>query len=153
MDKKDKVIGVIMKSLMPTCCSILLIITIVSPESSFGADITAENLTIINESDPVVCFFRGEALFNESRYNESIEAYNKAIELNQSYKDAWHRKGRALRSLEKYNDSIDAYDRAIDLDPNWTWPWSGKANTFYKMAKYNESIMACAKANELVCRQ
>ena len=43
--------------------------------------IAGGNVTIINESDPVYWFNKGEALLNFSEYNESIEAFNKAIEL------------------------------------------------------------------------
>jgi len=34
----------------------------------------------------------GDLLFNLSKYNESIEAYNKSIGLNQSFASAWTKK-------------------------------------------------------------
>ena len=36
---------------------------------------------------------KGDLLLNQGRYNEAIDAYNKSIELNQSYAAAWKQKG------------------------------------------------------------
>jgi tetratricopeptide (TPR) repeat protein len=94
-----------------------LLIVVGVIENSAASGVVADNLSNINASDPVAWYNKGEALYNLSKYNESLEAYNKAIELNQSYAAAWSRKGAALRGLGKYNESLKAYDRAIELDP------------------------------------
>ena len=60
-----------------------------------GRNHTTINKTI-NESDPIDWYNEGDALFNSGQYNESIEAYNRAIELNKSYTEAWIGEGFAL---------------------------------------------------------
>jgi len=52
-------------------------------------------------------FNKGDLLLNLGKYNESIEAYNKSIELNQSFATAWKQKGNALLNLTKYNASLE----------------------------------------------
>jgi len=68
--------------------SILLLTMLVAIENAAADNVTAENLSDINESDPVAWYNKGEALLNLSKYNESIEAFNEAIELHKSYVEA-----------------------------------------------------------------
>jgi len=45
---------------------------------------------------------KGDLLLNSGKYDEAIEAFNRALELNQSYVDAWIHKGVALFSIGNY---------------------------------------------------
>jgi tetratricopeptide (TPR) repeat protein len=53
--------------------------------ASINNTTTDENHIAINESDPVYWYNKDEVLLNSGRYNESIDAYNEAIELNHSF--------------------------------------------------------------------
>ena len=78
-------------------------------------------------------FNKGDSLLNLGKYNESIDAYNKAIELNQSYAVAWKQKGNALLNLTKYNESLECYNEAIRLDPDYAMAWNNKGNALNDM--------------------
>jgi tetratricopeptide (TPR) repeat protein len=86
----------------------------------------------INESDPVYWYNLGERLLNldelnrSDRMNESIAAFNKAIELNTTYVEAWDRKGFVLSFLD-CAEAIKAFDKALEIDPNYVYSWSNKA--------------------------
>ena len=41
-------------------------------------------------------FIKGIALSEQERYDEAIQAYSKAIEINPNYAEAWVNKGYAL---------------------------------------------------------
>ena len=56
---------------------------------------------------------KGNSFFFENKFNESIEAFDKAIELNPQYDVAWNNKGLALNKRGEYNLAIKAYDKAI----------------------------------------
>ena len=73
--------------------SLLLLILVLAIENAAADNVTSENHSVINESDPVAWYNKGDVLLNLSKYNESIEAFNKAIELNQSYVEAWRQQG------------------------------------------------------------
>ena len=85
-------------------------------------------------------FNKGDLLLNSGKYNESIEAYNKAIELNQSYAVAWSHKGDALLNLSLFNESLDSYDKAIKLDPNFALAECCKGLALYLQGKYDDAI-------------
>jgi tetratricopeptide (TPR) repeat protein len=57
---------------------------------------------------------KGDAFFAQGKYNESIEAYNKAIELSPNA-DVWNAKGDAFFAQGKYDESNKAYDMASRL--------------------------------------
>ncbi len=56
-------------------------------------------------------------LKDEQHYEQAIAFYDKAIELNDNYDDAWNNKGNVLDDLGQYDDAIGCYDRAIEIKP------------------------------------
>jgi tetratricopeptide (TPR) repeat protein len=58
---------------------------------------------------------KGIELLSLGKINESIQAFDKAIEINPLCVDAWNNKGVALSALKRYNESIQAFDKAIEL--------------------------------------
>jgi tetratricopeptide (TPR) repeat protein len=96
--------------------------------------------TMINESDDVYWFQTGNDLYNASEYNEAIEAYDMAIELNQSYAEAWNNKGSALSDLGKYSEAEKAYRKAVEITPNYAQAWYNIGTIQKRLGKYNESI-------------
>ena len=47
--------------------------------------------------------------------DEAIECFDKTIEIDLKYTDAWHAKRLALGKLEKYKDAKKYYDKAYQL--------------------------------------
>src|SRR5512136_761726 len=74
-------------------------------------------------------FSKGNALFNQSKYNEAIQAYDKAIELNPQFALSWNGKGNSFNAQGKLDEAIQAYDKAIEIDPQYTTAWTNKGKT------------------------
>lgn len=94
-------------------------------------------------------FTKGNLLLNSGKYDESIEAYNKSIELNQEVAAAWKQKGNAFLNLTKYNESLKCYNKAIKLDPKYVAAWYNKGIALYDLGKYEEAIQAYDEAIRL----
>jgi len=60
------------------------------------------------------------------KQEEAIEAYNKAIEINPKYADAWYNKGVTLVQLERQEEAIKAFDKAIEIYPKYAGAWNNK---------------------------
>jgi tetratricopeptide (TPR) repeat protein len=60
---------------------------------------------------------KGNAHLNFGRYNDAVNCYEKAIEMNPYLVDAWKKKGLALRYLGMYKESVECYDKAIRICP------------------------------------
>jgi|GEM_PF-1693680 len=133
----------------------LAALVLVSLGISSSKDITADdienekpNLRAMNESDPAYWLVEGEALLNSGRYNESIAPFDKAIEIDSQYADAWNKKGIALfYGMLRYDESLECYDQAIKLDSSNPDYWYNKGNVLsYGLLRYEESLEYYDKA-------
>jgi len=49
------------------------------------------------------------------KYNEALECYNKALEINPRYAEAWNNKGNVYSIMEKYNEASKCFMIALSL--------------------------------------
>lgn len=94
-------------------------------------------------------FNKGDLLLNLGENIEAIDAYNKAIELNQSYVVAWSHRGNALLNLSEYQESLKCYNKAIEIDPQYPNAWNNKGAALERLGKYDEAIEAFNEAIQL----
>ena len=60
---------------------------------------------------------KGVAFFRLGRYEEALEAFDRAIELQPDYALTWWYKGVVLNELGRYEKALEACDRVIELQP------------------------------------
>lgn len=70
-------------------------------------------------------FNEGVALMNQNKYDAALQAFDKAIEINPQYVEAWAGRGWALYGSGKYYETLQAYDQAIELNPYYADAWAG----------------------------
>lgn len=61
------------------------------------------------------CSTKGKALLKLGKYNESIEAFNTAIELSPNDGIQWFNKGKALQALNRTTEANEAFAKANEL--------------------------------------
>ena len=66
----------------------------------------------------------------ENKFDKAIEAFSKAIEIDNQYADAYYNLGYAYQLQGNHEKAIEEFDKAINIDPN---------NRDYKEAK-NRSL-------------
>ncbi len=77
----------------------------------------------------------GLALYNQSRYDEALQAYDKAIEIDPQCAEAWFNKGNALDKQSAYESAIKAYEKAIKINPQLSAAWINKGLTLRHQRK------------------
>ncbi len=88
--------------------------------------------------------------FGEKReYVKAIENYDRALELDPKYLDAWYNKGLALSNLKKYEEALTCYDRALELDPKYLEAWNNKGQLLKQLGRKDEAEKCFQKAKEL----
>ena len=92
---------------------------------------------------------QGNALFFESRYDDAIAAYDKAIQLDPDLYEAWFGKASSLMVQQHYDDALDAYHRALELNPESVEAWFGRGTVLRKLQRLKEAIAAYEKASTL----
>jgi len=113
-----------------------------------GNDISEADFTV-SDNDVITWTAKGNALYYQAKYDEALQAYEKAIELDPNSANAWTGKGNALAYLARYDESLQAYEKAIELNPNFSYAWTGKGTALAYLAKYDEALQAYEKAIEL----
>ena len=93
---------------------------------------------------------KGTAFNALGEYNKSIQACDKAIEIDPKHVKAWLNKGNALNALGKYDEAIQAYDKAIEIDPNDANAWNNKGVALKSLGRNTDAETAFAKAKGLV---
>jgi tetratricopeptide (TPR) repeat protein len=83
------------------------------------------------------------------RYEEAIECYNRAIELNSSNEGILNNKGACLLHLGRDVEALECFNKAIELNPSYDKAWHNKEDCLEKLEKYEEAIECCDKLIEL----
>ena len=108
----------------------------------------ARSTTELKES--AVNYFNIAYSFGEKgEHVKAIENYDKAIELNPNYEEAWYNKGWRLGKLERYEEAVACYDKVIELNPNDEEAWFNKGNEFGELERHEEAVACYDKAIEL----
>ncbi|WP_288695305.1 tetratricopeptide repeat protein [uncultured Brachyspira sp.] len=78
-----------------------------------------------------------------------MKDYDKAIELDSDYSDAYNNRGIVKNILGKYEEAIKDYDKAIELNPNNGAFYNNRGVSKENLEEYNEALKDYKKALEL----
>ncbi|MFZ3113749.1 MAG: tetratricopeptide repeat protein [Methanothrix sp.] len=88
-------------------------------------------------------------LYSNGSLEESLQAVDKAIQIDPESSRAWIGRGNALLSLEKYSDSKEAYERAVEVlngsleeGPEDAEAWWLKAESLDNLGRSDEALQA-----------
>jgi len=60
------------------------------------------------------------------KYNEALQYFNKALELDPNYVKALAGKGYTLDRLKEYDEALKCYDKALKIEPQNAELWNYK---------------------------
>ena len=91
---------------------------------------------------------RGRTLLALERYEEGLDAYAKASQLDPKLVDAFFylEKAGVLYQLRRYEESLSACDEIIQVDPLFVEGYVGKAEVLFELGRYSEALAACEQA-------
>ncbi|HEY3403641.1 MAG TPA: tetratricopeptide repeat protein [Ohtaekwangia sp.] len=76
----------------------------------------------------------GITMFRDGNYQGAIKSYDKALELNPNYSDAYFHRGTAYLNDFKFDEAVKDFDKAIELEPLYMEAISNRA--FARLRKY-----------------
>src|SRR5215831_8359714 len=92
---------------------------------------------------------KGNEFYYNKEYDKAIECYDKILEIDSKYIDAWYNKGLSFDNLEKYYEAIECYDKILEIDPKDAGTWDRKASSLGFLGKHNEAIECYDKVLEI----
>lgn len=100
------------------------------------------------QSAPGYCYL-AEAYYKIEKYNDSIEACQKAIMLNSEYEEAYYLLGEVIR-YESKEKAVANYYKAIQIDPKYQEAWGALGRELISMDnRIDEGLLCLKKALEL----
>lgn len=101
--------------------------------------------------DAVTYYKQGDTFQTSGQFFEAVKSYDKAIELDQKYVDAYVKRGQCKRQLKPpdYNGSLADLIKAIELDPKSFVAYNSRGGTYKAMMKYDLAMSDFNKAIEL----
>ncbi|KAL0217875.1 hypothetical protein RCL1_008724 [Eukaryota sp. TZLM3-RCL] len=91
----------------------------------------------------------GNRLFQNDQYEEALECYNKAIELDPSKAVFYYNSAVCLANLNRLNEALSAVEKANQLDPKYVKAWYRKGSILAKLERNEEAKVALIKCLEL----
>jgi tetratricopeptide (TPR) repeat protein/tRNA A-37 threonylcarbamoyl transferase component Bud32 len=105
-----------------------------------GIAATISIVNVIKSANATDLYTRGETLLELKRYNDALNAYNRAVELRPEYAAAWRGQGNTLLELKRHEDALNAYDKAIQIQPNYLEAWIGRGKALDNLQRYDQAI-------------
>ncbi|MCA0239151.1 MAG: tetratricopeptide repeat protein [Bacteroidetes bacterium] len=92
---------------------------------------------------------RGYEFQLKSDYENAVEDFNKAIELDDKYTFAYTFRGETYHLMNKFDEAISDLNKAIELDDKYSWAYTNRGEIYRQMNKFDEAISDLNKAIEL----
>jgi tetratricopeptide (TPR) repeat protein len=141
-DSLGKCAGLIYKSLRCTSRE--------RTDSLLQAKIQCEKLTHCHPKLKHTLFSSlGGLLESEKLYNDSLDCYQKALELDQGNASTFVGLGVALGHLERYEEALESCQKVIDLAPKSVDAWVNRGNMLRNLERSEEALESYQKVIDL----
>jgi tetratricopeptide (TPR) repeat protein len=98
------------------------------------------------KNDWVIWSNRASSLYNLKRFEEALEACDKALTLETKEASIWGNRGNALYELSNYEEAIACYDEALQLKPDDGSVWRSRGKVLLDQGQYQEAVENFDKA-------
>jgi type IV pilus biogenesis/stability protein PilW len=97
-------------------------------------------------SDALIYFNSGVDLYHQRDYAKAIQAYQKVIEIDPGYAEAYNNLGIIYQEAGDFDRALSAYQKAIEINPKYEKALNNLGVLLYLKGRYEESIRAFQKA-------
>jgi len=119
--------------------NILLLLTLIGLMTVFWNNI-AKRINVR------VAFQTGNELLKQKSFNEAIVQYNRLLNINSNYFQAWTNRGYALAGLQKYQEMGESCSTATIINPTAVYAWNCRGEALHNLQRYPEAIAAFDQA-------
>jgi len=98
--------------------------------------------------------YRQGLYFNsyDNQFEQALECFNKSLELDPQFEEAWQGKSVALYNLRRYQDALQSVDRALEINSDYAEAWWMKGVILSDLGKPDEADYCYARTQEIYPR-
>ena len=100
-------------------------------------------------SNAYVALLEGLTYYLRKKHEEAIECYNKALEFNPQFANAYNNRGVAYAAQREYAQAIADCNEALKLNPQFADAYNNRGNIYAEKGDYDQAIKDHNNALEL----
>jgi len=97
----------------------------------------------------VVLNVLGGALSGQSKLKESVQVFEKAIQLKPDFINGHYNRGNVLKKLGQLDEAVKSYDKAIQLKPDFIDAYRNRGNALNELGDLDAALLSYDKAIQL----
>lgn len=101
------------------------------------------------DNPPEFYFIFGNEYFKKGQYQLALKEYDKAINRDPNYAEAFSNRGLVYAELNQCQRAIEDYNKAISIKKDLAEVYYNRGRCYSRLQQYNQSIDDCNKAKQL----
>ena len=126
----------------------LLALASINIQKFLKAEEYIDNLLSFKETDQLY-FVKGNIQKKSRRYSEAVKSFEKSIELNPSFSEAYNNLGNTKKILNQQEQAIECFKKAINFKPDNFQALFNLSSIYKENNNYNELILVYDKILKL----
>ena len=94
-------------------------------------------------------YVKGRELFMNKDYDAAIEKFNKVIEMDEKFVEAYNMRGNCYLALKKNDEAVKDFSKAIEIDPYNRGAFSNRSLAYKAMGKLPQAKADALKASKI----
>lgn len=92
---------------------------------------------------------KGAKALAQERYPDAVDAFTRALELDQDYAEAWNRRATTYYLMDRCEDALADIDRVLELEPRHFGALSGRGLCLREQGRTDAALEAFERAREI----
>ena len=102
-----------------------------------------------NDENLTMLLNKGSSLVNELKYNQAIDIFSKAINLDPLWAEAWNKRATVFYLSGNFEKSQKDIDKVLELEKRHFGALAGQGLVNIQLKNYNKAIKSYEKAKEI----
>jgi tetratricopeptide (TPR) repeat protein len=93
-----------------------------------------------------ILFEQSNDLLHKGKYQQALAIYNKILNIDSNYYEAWTNRGYAFAGIQQYNQMLESCSAANIIEPRAVYSWNCQGEALHNLKQYDKAIAAFDKA-------
>ena len=102
-----------------------------------------------NDKNLTMLLNKGSSLVNELKYNQAIDIFSKAINLDPLWAEAWNKRATVFYLSGNFEKSQNDIDKVLELEKRHFGALAGQGLVNIQLKNYNKAIKSYEKAKKI----